>query len=344
MRILYAGRLNPAATSLARMRGLVELGHLVMPLDYDSHIFFRNKISCSFHIYFLWGPGIKSLNQELIRKAREGKPDLVWIDRGVYFWPKTLLTVKQDTKALLVHHNTDDIIFQKHYFRNYYKALDIYDAHFTSNLHNIQELGTMTKSYVGYNELGYDDTLFRPLQLNDNDKWLESEIFFIGHWEENTEKYIKLLVEAGLPVTVRGQKWLKVTKNRLPKGVVKSGPVYLEDYVKAINAGKIGLGIVSKWNRNHTSPRLFEIPACGTMLLAPRNEVVEKLFEDGKGVVFFKDSNELIEKAKYYLNHPEERKAIAAAGRQRCLANKWSWKDRVVEVLEELKDRSLLRE
>ena len=124
--------------------------------------------------------------------------------------------------------------------------------------------------------------------------------------------------------------------------MVKSGPVYLGDYVRAINGGKIGLGIVSKWNRNTTAGRIFEIPACGTMLLAERNTVIERLYEDGKEAVLFGAGQELIDKAAYYLERPEERRAIGQAGRRRCLANQCSWRHRVAEVLAELQAENLL--
>lgn len=342
MRILYGGRLNPAGTCLARMRGLAELGHMIMPLDFDSHISCKNRIVRGLYNRFLVGPGITALNRELIRRAQEGRPDLVWVDQGAYFWPETLKEIKTKTGALLVHHNTDDIVFQKRFFRHYLQALDLYDAHFTSNLHNVEELGKMTTSYVGYNELGYDDSLFRPMQLGSEDQNLESDIFFIGHWEKTTEASIRLMVDAGLPVTIRGPYWPQINGRRLTAGVVKSGPIFFEDYVKAINGGKIGLGLVSKWNRNATAGRIFEIPACGTLLLAEKNPVLAALYEDGKEAVFYSTPQEMIEKARYFLHHPEEREAIAAAGRRRCQANQCSWRDRVAQVLRELQGQGIL--
>jgi spore maturation protein CgeB len=342
MRILYAGGLNPAGTCLARMQGLIALGHHVSPLDYDSHISFRGRVSRVMHHLLLIGPGIASLNRELLKRAQEGKPEIVWIDKGTYFWPRTLRRLKEKTGALLVHHCTDDIKYHRSHFRYYLKSLDIYDAHFTSNLHNIDEMRKMTSSYVGFNEIGYDDKIMFPVKLNNNDQWLKSDIFFIGHWEENTEQYIRLLAESGLPVTVRGPNWSNIRDSKFRKQVVKSGPIYLGDYVKAINGGQIGLGIVSKWNRNHTAGRIFEIPACGTLLLAERNPVLERLYEDGKEAALFCTGQDLIEKAAYYLKHPEERRAMGLAGRQRCLANKCTWRHRVAEVLAELQAHALL--
>ena len=47
---------------------------------------------------------------------------------------------------------------------------------------------------------------------------------------------------------------------------------------------------------------------------------LEQLFEDGKELISFRGMNDLREKADYWLNHPEERLAIADAGKRRAHA------------------------
>ncbi len=341
MRILYVGPL--VGTCLSRMNGLIRLGAEVIPINTDTYIFSKNRWIHRVHTHLLIGPGIHSLNREIQQKALEHKPDIVWIDKGNYIWPDTLRSIKHKTNAVLVHHNTDDIKNNQHKFKFYLQALDIYDAHFTSNLYNVDEMQSMTKSYVGYNELGYDDEVFRPVNSHEIDQRFKSDIFFIGHWEPNTEMYIKALVKAGLPVIVRGEGWIKPFKKRQLKDFVLSGSIFNEEYVKALNGGKIGLGIYSKWNRNTTAARVFEIPACGTMLLALRTRVLEGLYKDGKEAAFFDHPAELVQKARYFLNNDTERDAIALSGRDRCIKNQCSWKDRVSEVLTDLKSTGILR-
>ena len=99
---------------------------------------------------------------------------------------------------------------------------------------------------------------------------------------------------------------------------------------------------MSKLNRNATAGRIFEIPACGTLLLAERNPVLAGLYEDGQEAVFYSTPQEMIEQARYFLDHPEERQAIAAAGRRRCQANRCSWRDRVAQVLRELQGQGII--
>lgn len=342
MRILYVGQLVYWGTCLSRMRGLRRLGHEIIPIDIEPLIFDRSRFSRILHTRFLIGRGIRLLNKNVLEKAVAERPDIVWIDKGTYIRPETLRKIKEKTNALLVHHNTDDIKYPAHKFKFYLEALDIYDAHFTSNLNNVEEMKGMTKSYVGYNELAYDDEVYQKIEADEFKQDWRSEIFFIGHWEPRTERYLRSLVQGRLPVSVRGVGWQKVDGKGLPKGVFKSGPIFGEDYVKAINAGKIGLGIVSEYNRNATAARAFEIPACGTMLLAMRTDVLETLYEDGKEAAFFDNEDELVEKASYYLNNDSERRNVAMRGRERCIANKCTWMDRVSEMLADLRSAGIL--
>ncbi len=48
-------------------------------------------------------------------------------------------------------------------------------------------------------------------------------------------------------------------------------------------------------------------------------------YEEGKEAEFFGDHEELVRKARYYLEHPEEREAIARRGLERCRTSAYSW-------------------
>jgi len=65
--------------------------------------------------------------------------------------------------------------------------------------------------------------------------------------------------------------------------------------------------------------RIFEATGSGVFLLAEHYENLEKYFEPGIEIETFHDEYELIEKIRYYLNHPLERDSIARRGLERCL-------------------------
>lgn len=337
MHILYVGPLYCGSTCLQRMKALHELGHKVTSVDTQPKGDQERKQLSLYHRIRrrLRGPmDLSNINQRIRQLIKEKSFDVVWIDRGTYIYRETLLHIKKATKSLLVHHGTDDIRYKSYRFKHYLSTIPIYDIHFTSNTFNISEMYNLGAQKVCFIELGYDRSLFRRVEVPYDDKErLGSDIFFIGHWEPKTEKLICNLVRHGLPVTVRGQDWHRARRIKLLHKVIKSGPIWGGEYVKALCSGKIGLGIVSKWNRNQTSGRIFEIPACKTFLLAERTPAIQSLYREGIEADFFSSTSELVKKAVFYLEHEKRRKELACAGYKRCVNSSYSWKDRVKEMI-----------
>ena len=65
--------------------------------------------------------------------------------------------------------------------------------------------------------------------------------------------------------------------------------------------------------------RLYEATGVGTFLLTDAKRNLGELFEPGVEVETYGDADELVEKARYYLDHEEVRAAIAEAGQRRTL-------------------------
>lgn len=80
--------------------------------------------------------------------------------------------------------------------------------------------------------------------------------------------------------------------------------------------------------------RIFEGAAAGALVLT---DVVQngfaELFEPGAEVVVYQDDDDLLAKVRYYLDHPQEREAIARAGQARTLAQH-TYRHRVQQILE----------
>ncbi len=79
--------------------------------------------------------------------------------------------------------------------------------------------------------------------------------------------------------------------------------------------------------------RLFEGTGGGSLVLTEHLEGVSRYFEIDKEVVTYKNHAEAVEKILYYLQHEEERGAIAKAGQARCLKD-WNMQVAVKKFLE----------
>lgn len=77
--------------------------------------------------------------------------------------------------------------------------------------------------------------------------------------------------------------------------------------------------------------RPFEIAACGGFCLSGYADDIERYYEDGKEMVFYKDTADLIENIRYYLVHNDERERIARAGYERTI-REHTYKERFSEL------------
>lgn len=67
--------------------------------------------------------------------------------------------------------------------------------------------------------------------------------------------------------------------------------------------------------------RLYEATGVGTCLLTDWKPNIKDLFEPDTEVMTYSDAEECVEKARWLLEHPDERKKIATAGQTRTLRN-----------------------
>lgn len=76
------------------------------------------------------------------------------------------------------------------------------------------------------------------------------------------------------------------------------------------------IGIAESYANNC---RLFEATGVGTLLITDWKVNLHEMFEPGKEVVAYRTPEECVELIQYYLEHDDEREAIARAGQQRTL-------------------------
>lgn len=88
---------------------------------------------------------------------------------------------------------------------------------------------------------------------------------------------------------------------------------------------------------HQASPRVYEALACGAFLMVDAQRDVVTLFKDREDLVLFRDTDELRELIKYYLERPEERLKIAENGKRTAL-DKHTYTHRIGEILRVVMD------
>jgi hypothetical protein len=357
MKILFLGAIGAGQTSLMRMRAMERLGHTVRGVHtvepWKRASWIKRQVQRRVHR----GSVVDDINRSVREAARELQPDLVWAEKQEFLRVETIAELRK-LGARLLHFTPDP------YFTVDWKRTQIMDA-------AIKEFDVLVycKAYeaarykclgkpVVYMPLGYCDEVHRPLP-SDDIRW-RCAVGFLGGWEPRRECLLRALAAAGENIKIWGVHWdflcdgkwtlrrhiilrqlagdsgVQIHYDELLARAVQGDEVYGDDYARALTAANIGLGFLrTTWPDQHTT-RTFEIPACGSLLLADRTGEHQELFEEGQEAEFFSSTEELLTKVKFYSSNEAARKQIAKAGYERCIKGRYSYLHRVAEALRSL--------
>lgn len=98
--------------------------------------------------------------------------------------------------------------------------------------------------------------------------------------------------------------------------------IYGIEMFKALFHSKIGFNYHGYAAGDYAANvRLFEVPGVGSCLITDWKKNLNEIFEVDKEIVAFNSAEECVEKVKWLINHPEDRRAIAEAGQRRVLTD-----------------------
>jgi FkbM family methyltransferase len=93
-----------------------------------------------------------------------------------------------------------------------------------------------------------------------------------------------------------------------------------DDYLQHFREVAININLVNGNAETGLNMRHFEITAAGGFMLCHAQPELGDCFQVGKECAVFSNEDELLARIDFYLHHPEERAAIAAAGQRRTLS------------------------
>lgn len=295
------------------------------------------KIYFKFQNKFLFGPLIRRINNDLIKKTKNIKIDLVLIYRGTHIKPKTILKLKK-SGAIVFGYNNDDPFgkdYPRYFWRHFIGSIKLYDHLFIYREKNAKDL-----LKIGYKNFSLLRSYYikennYPI-LNASNKNFNCDVIFVGHFEsDKRDVYIKHLIENNINIKIFGDKTWEKSKHY--SFIIKNnGPIYSlnkKEYNLALNCSKICLVFLSKLNNDSYTRRCFEIPATQKLMISEYTKDLSSLFEENKEAVYFRSKEELLEKVKYYLNNPNVRNTISKAGYDRLLKDGHEVSHRTKEII-----------
>jgi hypothetical protein len=234
--------------------------------------------------------------------------------------------------AVTVNFLTDDPWNPAHKAGWFFEALPHYDFVFTPRRSNIEDLARAGCRRVVYLPFGYDDAIFYPQPPADEAERaaLASDVFFAGGADAERLPYIEALVASGLDIHLYGNNWEKHPRlGRCSRGIADPAMVR-----RGLSATRLGLCLVRRANRDGNSMRTFEVPATGACALVEDTAEHREIFHaDGENVSYFGSVGEMVEKARWLVDHPQERQSLAARCHRLITAGGHTYRDRLRRIL-----------
>ncbi len=356
-KILFLGEIGAGQTSLMRMRALERLGHDVRGVHTIEPWLKTSWLHRQMQRRLHRGSVVDEINRKVLQAARDFRPKLVWAEKQEYLRYETLESMRS-MGARMVHFTPDP------YFSLAWKrtplmdaALEAFDVLIYCKKYEHSQYAVLNKPLV-YMPLGFCDEVHRPLSSQDS-RW-HCLFGFLGGWEPRRERLLSAMVASGADLKIWGGAWeflrdgrwtprrhiilkqlagedpFHIHRDRYLSAALQGGEVYADDYARALTGARIGLGFLRAVCQDQHTTRTFEIPACGSMLLADRTEEHQQFFEEGREAEFFSCADELVEKATFYAQNEGARAIIARRGRERCQVGRYAYVHRLSDALNAL--------
>lgn len=188
-----------------------------------------------------------------------------------------------------------------------------------------------------YIQMAANPDFYKPYALK-----AEYDVSFVGQRYLNREEYIEYLLGRGINIFVWGAGWSN--SSGLSVSHV-GGPLSDEELIKMFSRSRISLNfsevLVQDQSKDaghikrHIRLRDFEAPMSGAFYMTGYQDELAEYYEIGKEIVCYDTKEELLDKTRYYLKHPEEAEIIRRAGRARALRDH-KWENRFVELFKKI--------
>jgi spore maturation protein CgeB len=275
----------------------------------------------------------KRINEELLKKVAEMKPDVMLVFKGMEIFASTLKTIKE-TGIRLVNYNPDNpFLFSGKGSgnQNIYDSIPFYHLHVTYDediQQKLEKLGLNAARIPFGFELTKD-------QLESSRKEPEVlKLCFLGNPDVHRIEFLNIVAKAGLPIDVYGHNWKKFA---LDGSISVYQAVYGIEFWKVLRKYRIQLNLMRPHNLNSHNMRSFEVPAVGGIGLFPNTPDHRKFFLEGLEVVLYDKAEDCIQKANRLLAlSTEEATTIRNNAYNRSVRSAYSYAHRAHQLVEEM--------
>jgi len=281
---------------------------------------------------------LQNYNQAVAAHAGNPALDFVLVFKGKMLQAATLENFRKHGKPIYCFY--PDVSFLDH-GSEIGECLPRYDCVFTTKSYHLADSGL--RNLVKQMKLvshGFDPEVHRPVILSAKVQlFYGCDVSFVGCWSPKKEKLLATVL-AGCPkarLHIWGPGWQRASEalRRCWRGRGVFGDELAIVYAcSAINLGLLSEAGGGTQSGDLTTARTWQIPGSGGFMLHEATEELARYFLPGREVAVFSTPEEMTAKIRHYLEHPEERACIAAAGHRRSVESGYTHERTAEEILQ----------
>lgn len=297
MRIVYGGQLSLGATTEHRLRAFRRsIDAELFELAYEPYLTTRIPRLRNLAERALWSPGISALNRELCRLVESTRPELVWLDKPIYFRPETIARISA-TGVKVVAYMPDDPYGPRGDFgwRHFKAALPHYWAHVVTRAVTHEEFIAHGAVRVVSVPFAFEPSIHFPPGTVGLTPPKDFDVSFVGFPHDDRAATIIRLARKlpGLRIGLFGPGWRRYATALSEVGLRCQNAVWNDQYREIIWRSKLSLSFVTRSNRDEASHKALEIAASGTAVLVEPSPIHSRVFRDRESAYFFEQPSAL---------------------------------------------------
>jgi hypothetical protein len=316
--LLYAGQLEPGGGSAQRRGALARLGFVCRDVDFLPFMKFGPKVLRAATRLVACGPAIARLNQTIRAAIDMHRPQILWVDRGIWIYPETLRCARRAGVSLLVHYSPDPM-FVVHDTRHLRASVPLYDVCITPKEYELTTYAHHGARRTMLVPTAYDPKQHHPVPADEGATLapFASDVCFIGHYEPSYEAILAALASLDVQVAIWGPRWSWQCRDRKVRSWVRGDYAAGRDYSRAVWAAKLALGLISRMCPDPMTARNIELAAMRQCQVAPRRSEVAEVFRDGESILLCDTPDDFREAVRRCLDSDSLRTSLAAAAERR---------------------------
>jgi len=193
-------------------------------------------------------------------------------------------------------------------------------------------LTTDVSAVEKYKAIGQPNVLLSQWAANESDyhptgTGLRYDVTFVGQPHGRRAELVEYLRHKGIDVQAWGPGW---PSGRLTQAQLVD--VFSSSRINLNMAGSsVGFSSILRRDTGQIKGRVFEVPACGGLLLTDPAPDLDRYFRIGEEIAVYRDRRDLVRQVRYLLEHEDERARIARAGYERTIRDH-TWRRRFSDV------------